>query len=67
MFCFININYIMIFRDYVPLPSYVKEFMLFYDKPVFVFPQMLPSKTFRLKTMTHPIGLLEEMYLLTII
>lgn len=57
----------MIFRDYDPLPSYVKEFMLFYDKPVFVFPQMLPSKTFRLKKIYHPIGLSEEMYLLTII
>lgn len=53
----------MIFRDNVPLPLYAKEFMLFYEKPVFIYPHLLPSRTFNHNYKVHPMGLSEEKYL----
>ncbi|XP_025419428.1 uncharacterized protein LOC112689793 [Sipha flava] len=44
----------------ISLPLYLKEFMLFYDRPVFIYPHLLPSKTFSLDYETHPMGPSEE-------
>lgn len=45
----------------------MKEFILFYDKPVFVYPEMLPIRTYRLKPPTHSLGSSEEKYFLKFI
>lgn len=47
-------------RNYVVLPLHVKEFMLYYDKPVFIYPQLLPTKTYNHEFISHPIGPSEE-------
>jgi len=57
-------RYIIISSDYVVLPLYVKEFMLYYDKPVFIYPQLLPTRTYHHEIVTHPIGPSEEKYYL---
>ncbi|KAF0747309.1 GON-4-like protein [Aphis craccivora] len=46
--------------DYVVLPLYVKECMLYYDKPLFIYPQLLPKRTYHNKIVNHPIGPSEE-------
>ncbi|CAI6353935.1 unnamed protein product [Macrosiphum euphorbiae] len=42
--------------DYVILPLHVKEFMLYYDKSVFIYPQLLPTRTYHHEYKNHPIG-----------
>lgn len=44
-------------------PTVMKEFMLFYDKPVFIYPQLLPTRTYHLKEETIPISPFEERYI----
>ncbi|XP_025191042.1 GON-4-like protein [Melanaphis sacchari] len=46
--------------DYVVLPLNVKEFMLYYDKPVFIYPQLLPTRTYHHEIVHCPIGPSEE-------
>lgn len=57
-------HYIINSSDYVVLPLYVKEFMLYYDKPVFIYPQLLPTRTYHHEIVNHPIGPSEEKYYL---
>ncbi|XP_060847598.1 uncharacterized protein LOC132927152 [Rhopalosiphum padi] len=47
-------------NGYVVLPLHVKEFMLYYDKPVFIYPQLLPTRTYHHEIVNHPIGSSEE-------
>jgi len=53
---------IVIFSDYVLLPLHVEEFMLYYDEPVFIYPQLLPTRTYRHECTNQPIGPSEEKY-----
>ncbi|XP_015373341.1 PREDICTED: MATH and LRR domain-containing protein PFE0570w-like isoform X2 [Diuraphis noxia] len=46
--------------DYVVLPLYVKGYMLYYDKPVFIYPQLLPTRTYHHEYKSYPIGPSEE-------
>jgi len=52
--------FILIFSDYVLLPLHAEEFMLYYDKPVFIYPQLLPTRTYHHEYTNHPIGPSEE-------
>lgn len=58
----LNFSIIIIFSDHVLLPLHVKGFMLYYDKPVFIYPQLLPTRTYHHEFITHPIGPSEEKY-----
>ncbi|CAI6356623.1 unnamed protein product [Macrosiphum euphorbiae] len=49
--------------DYVLLPLHVEEFMLYYDEPVFIYPQLLPTRTYRHECTNQPIGPSEEKFL----
>lgn len=53
----------IIFRDYDELPHNVKEFILFYDEPLFIYPELLPIRTYQNSLKTYPIGDSEERYL----
>lgn len=46
-------TYVFFSRNSILLPSIVKEFMFYYEKPVFVFPELLPSRTFRQNLNTY--------------
>ncbi|CAI6371506.1 unnamed protein product [Macrosiphum euphorbiae] len=50
-----NIN-----SDYGELPLHVQKFMLYYDKSVFIYPQLLPTRTYCHEYKNHPIGPSEE-------
>jgi len=54
--------FIVIFSDNVILPLNVKAFMLYYDKPVFIYPQLLPTRTYHHEFKHYPIGPSEEKY-----
>lgn len=58
-------NITIIFRDRDEIPTNVKEFMLFFDKPLFVYPELLPIRTYHNDERTFPIGESEERYLPT--
>lgn len=49
--------------DYVILPLNVKGYMLYYDKPVFIYPQLLPTRTYHHECISQPIGTAEEKFL----
>lgn len=57
----------IIFRNSIELPKHIKEFMAFYDKPVFIYPKLLPVKTFDIGLKTCAIGPSEEKYLYKLI
>lgn len=57
-------SFIFIFReDHKLLSSKVQELMLFYEHPLFIYPQLLPTRTFCRDLKTFPIQLPEEKYL----